>query len=1595
MKKMLKRIASLALAIVMLLSVSVVGMAAGAAEVSVKGDGAAVAGESERFTVSIANNPGISGFNLEYQVRDAYGNDVTGLFTHNKSGWTAPVPNGALFVVDPLFGTAGLAGSYSTVTETLNWNYSANITANGDMCIMLLTLDAGLVSGDYYISLKRVGDLAKNFCDETKQGVDVTFPEYKFTVDGVDVVPTVSIPENNGSTSDFYYVYSEQAPEVKATITNADSLTVKNFTYQWFMREGAGEFAPVAGATGATFVPSDLDANLDGEMYEIYCKVTNTYNGKDYTVNSNVVTLKVDAFFLSKNNVVLEFKEPTYSGELDWPGYTKFEVNGVNFVGNPEVKALSYNNGKADVNTDPANPYLFIVAPVAGNRNYFGQVEFAWNYLPATIGNVADKAVTVYKGGAPVSIVPAPSVKAGNQVEVTYAITEGSDLIDLVDGKISVKNTVNLAVGETKKAEVQISIKSEPNYKPAVQTVEVTVAGLKKANVALTPALGAQTYDKNTSYDVESLFGVKVTADETGNTLSGGNVSYAVTKNGATVTEIKDAGTYMITATYVDAYYSGTSAAAEFVIAPKPVDVTDLDWDYTSAFQYDEQAHTVELKTVPEGLTVAGYTGNTGTDAKGYTASVTFNADSNHVVSGTPETLSWEISKRSVDVSGLAWQSETSFEYNKTEHSVVLVDPVDPWVVKAIKQIKYTDNAKTNAGTYTAKAELVANDNYVLTGTMPTPKSWTISTVKVTVPTAQNYTFASGQERMGLAVNDSDAYTVSGVNTATDAGTYNLTVTLKDTANYEWATSFDGKLTWTIAEAAFPKTTHDTSVRYDADKLEIDLNDLFPGYKSVVSSTVTNNMTAQIAGVEVKDGKLVIDVKPELPRPEVGQEPKGTIVLKIDTANYAEGTLTINLMVSSKVDVSSKIAFDLSNVKLTYNGKNQIDAVKTAAVKDAALKGTITYSISEAVNAGNYTIIATYEDADNYGTATQTFTIEQKDITITGGTVAAQEYDGDVTVDSLTDAVVTGTVEGESLTAGTDYEITNIKFANANVGTGKAVSYTVALKDTAKAKNYKLTAATGATTGAVTAKSVTVTVADIAAVTYTGVEQYPTVVASATGTVNGYQLGSDDMVITYVNNKNAGTATVKVNPKAGSNYTFAEVTKNFTINKAQLAVSSVTVADKEYDGTNSAVVDSVTFTGLVNNESLGKGTDYSVTATFTGVNAGTGTATYTVALTDTAKAANYEITAGATGNTTANINQLQPQPKPVESLPAEEKITGETTLAKALDAVFGDVIDMLGGGSAAVKDKDGNVMTAEQMAETKVEANKEYEWIFTPAEKDKINVASTSGKITLYPQNAQAAAGGIVTVLPTTNGTVGVNTVYATMGTKVTVNVLPSAGYELSKLEVVSFHGKSIPVVQVADGKFTFVMPETAVTVKATFAKVGGARHSFVDVPAGSWFYTPVYYAYENGLMNGVGDGTRFAPGDNLTRGMLMTILARLDGVDTAGGATWYTKGMEWAKAVGISDGTMPEANITREQAVTMLFRYAQYKGVDVSVGENTNILSYDDAFQISEWAMPAMQWGCGSGMIQGNGGKVNPAGTASRAEIATMLMRFVENVMK
>lgn len=290
-----------------------------------------------------------------------------------------------------------------------------------------------------------------------------------------------------------------------------------------------------------------------------------------------------------------------------------------------------------------------------------------------------------------------------------------------------------------------------------------------------------------------------------------------------------------------------------------------------------------------------------------------------------------------------------------------------------------------------------------------------------------------------------------------------------------------------------------------------------------------------------------------------------------------------------------------------------------------------------------------------------------------------------------------------------------------------------------------------------------------------------------------------------------------------------------------------------------------------------------------------------------------------------------------------------------------------------------------------------YEFTYTKPSSGGSSGGSSSGKTTYK-----------VTTSAVNNGGVNASPSSAEKGATITITLSPDKGYKLDKLTVTDGSGKTVSTVKKSDTVYTFTMPASAVKVGVSYVKATEtpSKTKFNDVSANDWFASAVDYVTGKGMMNGTADNT-FSPKANTTRGMVVTVLYRLENqpstsaasfTDVASGA-YYANAVAWANANGIVSGYGsgkfgPNDKVTREQLAAILYRYAQYKKYDVSVGEDTNILSYDDAQSISSYAIPAIQWACGAGVVTGkSGSKLDPKGNATRAEVAAMLMRFCENV--
>lgn len=301
-----------------------------------------------------------------------------------------------------------------------------------------------------------------------------------------------------------------------------------------------------------------------------------------------------------------------------------------------------------------------------------------------------------------------------------------------------------------------------------------------------------------------------------------------------------------------------------------------------------------------------------------------------------------------------------------------------------------------------------------------------------------------------------------------------------------------------------------------------------------------------------------------------------------------------------------------------------------------------------------------------------------------------------------------------------------------------------------------------------------------------------------------------------------------------------------------------------------------------------------------------------------------------------------------------------------------------------------------------VERGKSYAWTFTPDDTDHYNKAT--GTAVVWPSSSGGGSSSgrfTVSVDSGKNGSVTVSPKRAEKGDTVTITVKPNEGYELDKLVVTGKNGGEIKLINEGGGKYTFKMPASRAEIEASFAKIEAEpKLPFADVSSGDWYYDAVVYVYKNGLMDGTGPAA-FAPTTVLTRSMAAQVLWNLadsPAVPGTAGFTdvpsdaWYAGAVNWSAARGIVTGYStgafgPEDAVTREQLAAMLYRYA---GTPEPTG---SLDGFNDKDAVSDYAADALCWAVDEGLLTGKGGGwLDPAGTATRAEMAAILMRFTES---
>ena len=920
----------------------------------------------------------------------------------------------------------------------------------------------------------------------------------------------------------------------------------------------------------------------------------------------------------------------------------------------------------------------------------------------------------------------------------------------------------------------------------------------------------------------------------------------------------------------------------------------------------------------------------------------------------------------------------------------------------------------------------------------------TINSVAVSIdaPTAnEDLDTAATTDTTGVTLNNSGAITwnpaapqdgkaeyakaYTAAVTATSADNYTFADIVTATVNGQSATTAkndDGTLTISYT---FDKTTlnpvtitaADKDVTYSADGIAIPVEGMFAIPEGAGAATYAVENGTGEGTYDAQTGKLTVTKC-------------GIFTIKVSTAEsdtHAAGAETTATLTVNKANNPAIIAATVSVMKSGSSAElvNNVDLAGNVTLNGAT--GAVNYSISgdangctlsdsvltAGSNTGTVTVNVSIEADDNYNplaatpitvtiTNKQTQTIAAENMTVTygdtGKSVSAMT-DGDGT---LSYAVKSGDAVTVDASSGA---LTIVKAGTATV----------------------TVTASGTATYEQATRDVTVTV-NKAAVTVTANAQSKTfgdTDPELTYTAEGL-IGRDKLTGALAREDGqdvgeygitAGTLT------AGNNYDIDFTGSKLTINPKDIADAVISFEADAIVYTGDVIEPKITEVKL--GDTVLTGDDYEIDADSDA--SGTNYGTYTLKI-------------NGKGNYTGTAEKVWKITKPiptVDTLPNASAIRVGSELSTS----------KLTGGRMVYNETEvpGTFAWAEGTIKPEISDSNttEYEVIFTPDDLENFEPATFNMTVTVRKKSSgggsssggssggsSSSGGGTTYVVSTpksTDGTIKASTYNATKGTKVTITVTPEEGYEVDTITVTDKDGNAVEVTKNEDGTFSYVQPASKVTVDATYKKEGTSSATpapttepqatvkpsdgnsdkwwFKDVPETTWYYNPIKEAFDNSRMSGMSDDY-FEPETDITRGMFAYAIYRREGLPETNAqnkfedvmsATYYEKAIAWATENGIVAGYDdtnygPDDHITREQMAAILYRYAQFKEYDVSKGEETNILDFTDAPDISEYAVPAIQWAVSDSVITGfEDGTMRPKSNANRAQMAVILNKIAD----
>lgn len=1180
------------------------------------------------------------------------------------------------------------------------------------------------------------------------------------------------------------------------------------------------------------------------------------------------------------------------------------------------------------------------VNPASGSHSYtviFTPTDTA-NY------NSAEAQVTVSVAKKTLT----PSV--GSVASKTYdgsAATEGT--ITLTGAVLNENPTAsgvftfeNADAGTDKTVKVTVTLGdgSASNY--VLAETELTT----KANI--TPKTVGLTWSghENLVYDGSA---VSVTAEATG--LVDGDQCAVTVENG----DQTDAGTYTAKATGLgnDNYQlPDTGTTQEYTIAPRPV---ELSWS-ESSFTYDGDEKTVTAtitNLVPDDDCALTYEDNAKTEHGSYTAKVTALDNANYTLTnGTDLTHSWSIGKAVVSFT-VSGNSHTYDGDPKTAE--VTQDAGQTQIPAGGYEVKYGGEAsQTAAGTYDITVT-ITNSNFCFEDGEDTMVvgQLTIGEQAVTIPAADDTEFVYNGAEQTYAIAESELYTVEG-NAQKDAGTYTVTVSLNDKDNYVWSDDTTDDKTYTFIIS--PKTVTATWVGLEqvygsVEPVYVILSGLAEGDES---------LTADISGIST----------------EAGEHPLNASLKNYDIIN---GTATLRIQ-------QKPVTITVTDNAVTVGGEPAISAPGLAE--------------------SDYEVV--YKDKNgNEVTPSEPGTYEVW-VEITNPNYrhpdgSSEKQVGSVVVSSGTPR----TYEVSFAGSGAGGSTAGMKAAGGSVITLPECGFTKPGSVFTGWKYFNVVYKPG--------DSFTMPSSDV---TFTAQWAQSQSVGGKVQDKGGAPVEDAVMSIWQGSNKLGEDVT-------GSNgaYSFPDLAPgsyNVSVSTGEKTVTTVVMVDENGQVTGGNIV-------------LPEGnisTRVDVTPGSPDIVVGDLDGAFTDADKETA----------ASGGTVEIAVKVEQKPEsglaPGEAEQLEDKADGELSLFVDISL---DKTTTPSGGTAQVESgvSSEGLLTIIVPLPTELKYKDIYTVVRTDgatgetlsSEPDELSgeyyelTEDGSGLILHVKESGVYAVGGrdYQIVIPTyppvknesENGSFAVSPDRPFSGQTVTITPKPDEGYTVDKITVTDASGKAVEVSPNGDGTYSFTQPSGAVTITVTFKVLTDVSEcprdascpmsGYTDLNMGEWYHDGIHYCLDEGLMDGV-DAGMFAPNATTSRAMIVTILWRLQGspeveaeetfTDVAPG-DWYADAIAWAAAEGVAEGYedgsfRPNDAITREQLAAMLWRYA------ASPETGGDLSAFADGDDTSDWAQQAMSWAVAQGLITGvDSDRLDPKGQATRAQTATILMRFAQSETK